>query len=206
MKDMLSKPNNYAAEHPRLSRTTIGLMVLVAGALYAIVHIANGWLFHFLELTDHINFIYLPSFLRVINVLVLGMLWGTLGTATGGLILFFYFQDSALLSTLNTAASASCAVLSLWLLQILQQRPLALTKLNDLLKLALMNALLNALLHHSVWALLDPSQLVSSTQVAYMVIGDINGSIVGALLLRWLAMHTRLIDIAQQQVANSESH
>jgi hypothetical protein len=203
---MLFKPNNYASEQTQLSQITVALLVLAAGALYAIVHIANDWLFHFFELSDHINIIYLPSFLRVINVLVLGMLWGSLGTATGGLILFFYFQDTTLLSTLNTAASAGCAALSLWLLQILQQRPLALTKLNDLLKLALMNALLNALLHHSIWALLDPSQLVSSTQVAYMVIGDINGSIVGALLLRWLALHTRLINIAQQQVANTESH
>jgi hypothetical protein len=39
----------------------------------------------------------------------------------------------------------------------------------------------------------------------YMVIGDVNGAIVGAIGLRWLARNTRLIDAARQQANASET-
>jgi hypothetical protein len=163
-------------------------------------------LLHAIEVTNHISFLYLPSFLRLINVLVLGMVWGTAGTAVGGVFLFFWMQDGLVLSLLNTTVSAGSAALTVWCMQVLQQRKLSLTRLSDLLQLALFNALLNALLHHLVWVVLDPHQLVSPNQLAYMMIGDLNGAIVGALALRWLATHTRIIDYARQQAATAPSH
>jgi hypothetical protein len=193
-------------ETNRFSRLTVLLLVLSAGALFCTVHILNGVLLQSIELTNHISFLYLPSFLRLLNVLVLGMLWGTLGTAVGGAFLFFWMNDSLLLSVLNTTVSAGCAALAVWCMQIFQHRKLSLTRLSDLLLLAILNALLNALLHHLVWIHLDPSQLVSPNQVAYMMIGDINGAILGALVLRWLATHTPIIAYARQQATTAHLH
>jgi hypothetical protein len=198
---MTNSPSFMPTENNRLSGLAILLLVLTAGALFCAVHILNGWLLQSIEVTDHISFLYLPSFLRIINVLVLGMLWGTAGTAVGGALLFFYMQDSLLLSVLNTLVSAGSAALTVWCMQILQQRKLSLTRLSDLLQLALFNALLNALLHHLVWAELAPNQLVSPNQLVYMMVGDINGAIVGALALRWLATHTGIIHYARQKAS-----
>jgi hypothetical protein len=86
---MSNSQSLMSAEDNRLSRLAILFLVLTAGALFCAVHILNGWLLRSIEVTDHINFLYLPSFLRIINVLVLGMLWGTVGTAVGGALLFF---------------------------------------------------------------------------------------------------------------------
>ena len=189
---------------PRISQLGAWSLALAAGGLYASVHILNGWLFQASELSDHINLIYLPSFLRLVNVLVLGLLWGTMGTALGGVLLYFWLQDSLFISIFNTLVSAGCAGLSLWLLQILQQRQLSITRLSDLMKLALLNAFMNSMLHHMVWALADPAQLVEPNQVAYMLVGDISGAIVGALVLRWLASRTGIVEFAKQKVASND--
>ena len=201
-------PTSFSTEQKtdaRLSHLAIFLLVMASGFLFFAVHLLNDWLFNAVEVTDHISLLYLPAFLRLMNVLVLGMLWGTLGTAMGGALLFFWMEDSLLMSVLNTSVSAGGAALSVWLMQILQGRPLSLSRLPDLLKLSLLYALINALLHHLSWSYLDPAQLVSPYQLLYMVIGDINGAVLGALGLRWLARNTRLIDLARQQANTSGS-
>lgn len=192
-------------EDRRLPHLTVLCLVLAAGALFCLVHILNGWLLKSIELTSHISFLYLPSFLRLMNVLVLGMVWGTAGTAVGGAFLFFWTDDSLTLSILNTTVSAGSAALAVWCMQISQQRKLSLTRLSDLLQLALLNALLNSLFHHLVWEQLAPDQLVTPNQMAYMMIGDINGAIVGALALRWLATHTRIVQFARLKATSAHS-
>ncbi len=187
------------------SRATMLALVVLAGILYCIVHLLNAVLMKSVEVSDHISFLYLPSFLRLMNVLVLGLVWGTLGTAFGGILLmYFWVNDSFLMALCNTVVSASGAALTVLAMRILQQRPLSLTKLSDLLQLALLYALLNALLHHLLWTTFDPAQIVSPNQVAYMVIGDLNGAILGALALRWLATHTRLIELIRQRAHGEE--
>ena len=189
----------------RLSHRSAFILVMASGTLFFSLHILNSWLLHALVISDHISLVYLPAFLRLMNVLVLGMLWGTLGTAVGGALLFFWMQDSLLMSTLNTVMSAGGAALSVWVMQILQGRPLSLSRLPDLIKLSLFYALLNALLHHLLWSFLDPAQLVAPNQLVYMVIGDINGALVGALGLRWVARNTKLIDIVRQKASATEN-
>ena len=187
------------------SRFTMLALVVLAGILYCTVHVLNGYLMKSIEVSDHISFLYLPSFLRLMNVLVLGLVWGTLGTALGGILLmYFWVNDSFLMALCNTVVSASGAALAVLAMRILQQRHLSLTKLSDLLQLALLYALLNALLHHLLWTTFDPAQIVSPNQVAYMVIGDLNGAILGALALRWLATHTRLIDLIRHRAHADE--
>ena len=200
--------NAYHSEQKpeaRLSHLSVFLLVMFSGTLFFTVHILNSWLLHAIEISDHISLVYLPAFLRLMNVLVLGMLWGTLGTAVGGALLFFWMQDSLLMSIFNTIVSAGGAALSVWLMQILQGRPLSLSRLPDLLKLSLFYALLNALLHHLLWSFLDPTQLVAPNQLFYMVVGDINGALVGALGLRWLARNTKLVDLVRQKANASDN-
>jgi len=178
-------------------------LAILSGVLFCTVHVVNGWLLQSLEFSEHISFLYLPSFLRLFNVLVLGLVWGTLGTAIGGCLLFFWLHDSLFLSIFNTTISASSAALAVWVLSILQRRKLSITRLSDLLQLALFCALLNALLHHLMWSFLDPSQLVSSDQLALMAIGDINGAIVGAVVLRWVASRSSFIQHLRQKATSS---
>ena len=179
------------------------VLALSAGALYCATHMLNAWLFKYLEFSDHISFLYLPSFLRLANVLVLGMVWGSLGTAVGGvlLLLTMSWQETWLLAIANILVSAGCAALSVAVMEILQKRKLALTRLSDLLKLAVLNALLNSLIHHSVWSVLEPSLLVDVNQLPYMLVGDINGAVVGALVLRWLARHTPIATQARERAS-----
>ena len=202
---MLNAYHSEQKPEARLSHLSIFLMVMFSGTLFFTVHILNSWLLHAIEISDHISLVYLPAFLRLMNVLVLGMLWGTLGTAVGGALLFFWMQDSLLMSIFNTIVSAGGAALSVWLMQILQGRPLSLSRLPDLLKLSFFYALLNALLHHLLWSFLDPTQLVAPNQLFYMVVGDINGALVGALGLRWLARNTKLVDLVRQKANASDN-
>jgi hypothetical protein len=192
-------------EAPHLSLFHIACLVIAAGALFFIVHVLNGWLLKAMEISDHISLLYLPAFLRLMNVLVLGMLWGTLGTAFGGMLLFFWFNDSLLLSCFNTAMSAGGAALAVWWMQILQGRTLSLARLSDLLQLSLLYALLNSFLHHLMWSFLDPAQLMSSSQIFFMILGDLNGAVLGALVLRWFARNTQLVNMAREKAKNSLS-
>jgi hypothetical protein len=124
------------------------------------------------------------------NVLLLGLVWGSLATAIGGLMLMWWFHETWLIGLFNVGISASVAALAVVLMQVLLQRRLSLRKLSDLIELAALDALLNALSHHLMWSILDPMQLIAWPQLLYMVIGDLNGALIGALALRWLS-HTQ---------------
>jgi hypothetical protein len=191
------------AEQSRRQNLSILTWVVSTGFLYFVMHIVNSWLFSKLEISEHISFVYLPSFLRLANVLLLGLLWGTVGTALGGALLFFWMSDSLLLSIYNTSVSAGSAALAVVLMRLMQHRSLSLTRMSDLLQLALFYALLNALIHHLLWSILDPSQLIDPNQLIYMVIGDVNGAILGALALRWLVAHTQLKHLIRQKATQT---
>jgi hypothetical protein len=183
---------------PRFPSALLALTAL-SGGLFCAMHLFNGWLLSNFEISQHISLVYLPSFLRLANVLVLGMVWGTAATATGGLMLLWWSSESWGLALCNVMVSAGGAALAVFMMQILLQRRLSLRKLSDLLRLALLYALLNALGHHWLWSVLDPSQLVDPNQVIYMTLGDINGAVIGALVLRWVAHHTAIIQFARRR-------
>lgn len=169
------------------------LSACLTGVLFCATHLLNQWLFQTIEISAHINLVYLPAFIRVASVLVLGLMWGTLGTAIGGLLLLNWSPDANLLIGLaNLSVSASVAAVSVLVLQLLMQRRLSFTRLADLLQLSMLYALLNALIHHAVWSMLDPSQLLYPIQILEMVIGDVNGVVIGALLLRWASSRIKL--------------
>jgi hypothetical protein len=166
----------------------------LAGVLFCASHLLNAWLFQAIAISDHISLIYLPAFFRLFNVLVLGLLWGTLGTAIGGVLLLAWTHDATLwIGLFNICVSAGVAAISVVLLQVLLRRRLSITRLNDLLLLSVLYALMNALMHHVLWSVVDPSQLLYPRQVLEMMLGDLGGAVLGAWVLRLLARNTALI-------------
>jgi len=168
----------------------------LAGVLFCASHLLNAWLFQAIAISDHISLIYLPAFFRLFNVLVLGLLWGTLGTAIGGVLLLAWTHDATLwIGLFNICVSAGVAAVSVVLLQVLLRRRLSITRLNDLLLLSVLYALMNALMHHVLWTIVDPSQLLYPRQVFEMMLGDLGGAVLGAWLLRLMARNTALIKL-----------
>jgi hypothetical protein len=169
------------------------MFAAVLGVLFCVLHLLNGWLLSYFEFSDHINLIYLPGFLRLANVLLLGLLWGSVATAIGGLMLMWWFQETWLIGLFNVGTSACVAALAVVLMEVLMQRRLSLRKLSDLIQLAALYALLNTISHHLMWSVIDPLQFIAWPQILYMVIGDLNGALIGAFALRWVAQHTKLV-------------
>ena len=161
------------------------LLVLVFAAIFPLAHIFNGWVFGWTAISSYIGLIYLPAFLRLVNVLILGRLNGTLATLLGGLFLMYYTQESPMAALLNSLCSAGGPLLALVLFRWHSGRDVELTSLKDLTQLTLVYAISNAVLHHALWSVLDRSRLQEPVQVLWMIVGDILGALLGAYLMKW---------------------
>ena len=153
-------------------------------AFFAVVHVANGWLFQSLEITSHVSWVYLPAFLRLFYVLVMGRLNGFIAIFAGGLMLGVHNEGLTVLSMINNACSAASPVLACVIFEFWHRRRVALSSLHDLLQFTLVYCLLNALLHHFVWSLFDNAQLREPLQAAIMVTGDLLGCLIGVGLMK----------------------
>lgn len=165
------------------------LLILGLGLLFPVVHIANGWLFAFTELSSNVSWIYLPAFLRLFHVLVLGKFKGTLATLLGGMVLLAVDkQDNPLLlDTAHILSSAAGPVLALLAFEHLRGRSVNLKSLADLASLALIYCIFNSLLHHFAWAVLSAQPQDSPKQMLLMALGDLAGALIGAYVLKWSA-------------------
>jgi hypothetical protein len=162
-------------------------LTLLSACIYPFLHIMNGWIFSSLEITPHVGVIYLPAFVRMLNVLVLGNFKGTLATVLGGIFLMMVSRDSSVVGFLSVLCSASGPLLAVWMFRFYTGRDVSLLSLKELGIVILLYSLLNALLHHLVWTLLDPAQLVRPQQFLWMMLGDFNGALIGAYALKWAA-------------------
>ncbi len=163
-------------------------LIIGLGVLYPLVHQANAWLFAFAEISPNIGLIYLPAFLRLLNVLVLGKFKGTLAGLIGGsILLLFNTHDPLPLGVVNMLCSSAGPVLAVLLFEHWRQRSVNLLSLQDLGLVTLIYCLANATLHHFAWVWMAPDHLRSPTQVLWMVIGDLVGTLIGAYLLKWAA-------------------
>jgi len=163
-------------------------LILALGVLFPLLHKANGWLFAFAEISPNIGLIYLPAFLRLLNVLVLGKFKGTLAGLLGGFILLqFNDLDPVPLSVVNMLCSSAGPVLAVLLFEHWRGRSVNLLSLKDLGLVTLIYCLTNATLHHFAWALIAPGHLREPQQVLWMMIGDLLGTLIGAYLLKWAA-------------------
>ena len=167
------------------------LLIVIFSILYPITHIANGWIFEFAVLYEHISLIYLPAFLRLTNVLVLGPRNGTLATLIGGLLLLPSSNDDVSVSLLNIVSSASGPLAALFIFKKYTHRHFELTSIKDLGALTVVYAMVNALVHHLVWSVIDTSKLAEPAQVLWMVMGDISGALLGAYLMKWFILKYR---------------
>ncbi len=168
------------------------ILMASLGLAYPLLHVANGVVFQFAEVSPHIGLIYLPAFLRPFNVLVLGPRDGTLATLLGGALLMRYFDDSTPVALLNIVCSAGGPLVALALFRLYFKRPHDLSALKDLTVLTLIYAPANALLHHLMWSLLAPEQLARPTQVLWMVLGDLTGALLGAYAMRYAIRRYRM--------------
>jgi len=63
------------------------IWLALCAPLFAATHLANAWLFDHISVSNHINWIYLPAFLRVAYVLILGPVWGFTAIFVGSSLL-----------------------------------------------------------------------------------------------------------------------
>lgn len=168
------------------------MLILASAAVYPALHLISGWLFSFAEITPHIALVYLPAFLRMLNILLLGKFRGTVATALGGLALMSVSGASGLNACINVACSAAGPLMALVLFEQYFRRNVNLLSLRDLSLVTLAYCMSNALVHHLMWSLLDPDQLVSRSQMLWMMLGDFNGTLIGAYLLKWTALRLEI--------------
>jgi hypothetical protein len=167
------------------------LLMLLGSLVYTSAHLANLWLFDFWEVTPNISWVYLPSFLRLANLLILGPLWGTFATALGGAeLIFLSDQGFDGLAWLNVLASCSSAVAAYGVLRLMIHRPVSLTHLKELLLLAGLYTLINPSLHFILWQAIQAYTETSLRDFVAMAVGDLAGAVLGSVLFVWVVRHT----------------
>jgi hypothetical protein len=170
--------------------------------LFAATHLANAWLFDHISLSNHISWVYLPAFLRVAYVLILGPVWGFAAIFFGSSLSGVNFDENLLQALFNAGASGLGPVLALGLFRLLKERKLQLSRPSDLIQMCLLYALLNAVIHHFSWAYQQPDQLMSVTQLPIMILGDLTGALLGAflftLLIRRLGLYQALERLSKE--------
>jgi len=174
------------------------IWLALCAPLFAATHLANAWLFDHISVSNHINWIYLPAFLRVAYVLILGPVWGFTAIFVGSSLLGANFNENLLQASLNAGASAIGPVLALVLFRLLKERSLRIAQPSDLMQMCLLYALINAVVHHFCWAYQQPEQLLSVSQLPIMVIGDLAGALLGAFLFTLLIRRTGLYPLIER--------
>jgi hypothetical protein len=167
-------------------------LILLSAVLFGLLHTVNGWIFSFAQVTPHIGWIYLPAFLRLVNVLVLGNLRGTVATALGGVLLMLVSGSISGVGFLNVASSCSGPLIAVALFRFQTGREVSLVSLKDLAALTLAYCVANALAHHLIWTLFDPAQVLTPEQLAGMMVGDFSGAMIGAYGLKWFAQRFKI--------------
>ncbi len=160
------------------------LITLTLAVLFSALHALNAWLFEFANLTAHISLIYLPAFLRMFNILVMGPIYGTLATFIAGVILLFWFNEPLSLGLLNIVASCAGPLIAMMGFRIYFKRRVQLTSLKDLAIVTVVYAICNSLLHHTIWSMLGNESFMETNSTLWMLIGDLNGALLGAYLFK----------------------
>ena len=183
------------------------LLLIFCAPLFASAHVFNGWFFQQFELSSHISWVYLPAFLRVAYVLVLGPRWGFAAIFLGSLLLGGGLDENLPQRLINSIASGTGPVMALWLFRILKERTLQISRLSDVIQMCILYALLNALVHHLAWAYNQPTQLITSSQLPIMVFGDLAGAVLGAwvcsLVIRRLGLYKIIALMSQDSEMRS---
>lgn len=173
-------------------------LFLISVFSFPLLHLLGGWLFSFAEITPQIGLIYLPAFIRLFNVLVIGPVKGTLATLAGGMLLIpLSGGQGSFTEILGVVCSAGGPLVAVFVFHLLRGRPAQIGSFSDVAIVALMYCAANALLYHLMWFLFDPSQLSSPLNLFWMALGDFNGALLGAYALKWAAGRLRAGQLAK---------
>ena len=179
------------------------VLIAALAVLFPAIHLLNGWLFDFATINAHISLIYLPAFLRLFNVLVLGPLWGTVTTFLGSLLLMTQFDEPFSYAMLNNLSTCAGPLIALYVYQYKLNRPIKLNSLKDVSVLTLYCSLGNSLIHHMVWYLQNTSSEVVYAKALWMFTGDLLGTLVGAYLMKGIL---DLMEFRQSKLASSSNN
>ena len=159
-------------------------LVFISALAYCGLHLLSGAVFSTFSFNSHISLIYLPAFLRLLNVLVLGPINGTMATLLGGMLLLPFHYDINLIEIASIGCSGVGPLLAIYLFKLTFNKDVTLSVTKDLVILGLIYSFTNALVHHLIWLVLDPSSLIWNFQFFEMIIGDISGALLGAIALK----------------------
>ena len=161
------------------------LWIGVFAALYLLTYLVSILPTQVWEVVpDRISLLYLPSFIRVVAVLVAGFA-GLIGVFIGSmLVAIFFVGDSVFHAAWIALASSAGAFAACWLMrQALATDSLPFT-LPVLLVMSVMFSAFNALFHAFSWSFIGGYEDVTIHHVALMIVGDFFGVIAGFLLTR----------------------
>jgi hypothetical protein len=179
---------------------------LASGLLFVLFHRLNAWLFSAVEVTHQVNWVFLPSGLRLLLILLLDK-WGALGIVLGGFWLSIDAEDFEWDHLISPILSGGAPyVVYLWMKnwqasleateaeRLEAPRCLAGDDLSGLtpaclVKLSMGFALVSATAHQ-VWFALDQSDWASLMGWVPMFVGDVLGNFI-MLSLFWLFGDTR---------------
>ncbi len=160
------------------------LLIFALAVLFPATHILNDWLFDFANINANISLIYMPAFLRLFNVLVLGPVFGTFATLLGGMLLIPHFDGPLNLTLMNIVCSSAGPIIALMSFKIYFKRSVQLTSLKDLATMTVIYCVFNSFLHHTTWLMLDIDKGLNISEMFWMLIGDLNGALLGAYLMK----------------------
>ncbi len=157
---------------------------------FALLYFVAYWLTEFITevaqiVPDRVSLVYIPAFVRVVSVLVAGLA-GLLGIFIGTLgVSLIHVGDPVELALANAAASAAGIGLSYWLLLKALGRTSLPLNLPVLVLLTVLYSTFNAVTHGLVWDLIDMGEGLSTTDLAFMMIGDLIGVVLMYFIVRF---------------------
>ena len=172
------------------------MIVAATGVVYSLLFVINDWLLESiqLEFAAATHWIYLPSGLRLVFVLLFGF-WGALGIATGSIMVgyFYYFQADSALAVGAGIISGLAPYLSRHICHRQFGLDLDLQNLNRsrLILIAALFALVSATMHQTFFTWHGLTDDFLST-AAVMAFGDFMGCILMLYLAKYLISKFKL--------------
>ena len=157
----------------------LGLTVVLTGAAYLLLFIGNEHLLSFTRFADGVNWIYLPSGLRMTLVLVfgapaaLGIAWASVLLATGPLGWTDWVQA---LVTGGISGGAPLLALAVCRRVLSVQADLSGLQSRTLLMMAVIFAIISAAMHQAWYGWNHPAP-DRALQFAVMALGDLAGTV-----------------------------
>lgn len=155
------------------------ILIFVSAFLYWAGFEIQGWLFSFTEHIPGVNWLYLPSGLRVLLVMVAGA-YGATGVFIATIVIDLLHMPDLRGATMiaTSLASGFGAWVALWVLRWRGLISAGLTGLTSmaLLQFALLFSIFNALFHQTVWWMSNRSGSLFMVDIWPMFVGDLLGA------------------------------